>query len=99
MSDLVQNRIQVRGKDYLVRELRGREMASVRKLLASDSEKFRAPAYVSSVACVEPALGNEKACEELPNVILQAILAEAIRLTNNPNSDPNAPEDENAKKA
>lgn len=81
MSDLVQNRIKVRGKDYLVRELKGHEMAAVRRLLATDSERQRIPAYVSSIACVEPVLGNEKACNEMPHIVIETISVEAIRLT------------------
>lgn len=80
MTELVTNRILVRGKEYLVRELNGREMAGVRGLLEKD--KPRISAYVASVACIDPKLGTEKECFELPHRLIDAIATESIRLTN-----------------
>lgn len=57
-------------------------MAGVRALLMKESERTRIPAYVSSIACVEPKLGTEKECAELPHIILEAIATESMRLTN-----------------
>lgn len=89
MTELLTNRIKVRGNEYVVRELKGREMASVRTLLGTDAknERQRIPAYVSSIACVEPALGNETACAELPHIVIESISTEAIRLTNADSDD------------
>ena len=58
-------------------------MAGVRKLLGTETEKNRIPAYVASIACVDPQIGNEKDCEELPHIVLESISTEAIRLTMN----------------
>ena len=80
MNELVTNRILVRGKSYLVRELTGREMAGVRALL--EKEKQRIPAYVASVACMDPKLGTEAECAEMPHRLLDAISTESVRLTN-----------------
>jgi hypothetical protein len=84
MTELLTNRIKVRGKEYVVRELKGFEMASVRTLLGTEAknERHRIPAYVSSIASVDPALGNELACAQLPHLVIESISTEAIRLTN-----------------
>lgn len=82
-DDLVRNRITVRGKEYIVRELRGREMASVRVLLGKESERSRIPAYVASIAS-EPSLGTEKECLEMPHLLIEAIATESLRMTNPP---------------
>jgi hypothetical protein len=78
---MLTNRITVRGQEFEVRELTGKEMQGVRKLLADPLHKSRFEAYIASVACVSPKIADEKAAAEMPQIIIDKIAAEAIRLT------------------
>lgn len=79
MSNLTRNTIQARGVDYEVRELNGKEMAQVRRLMA-DSQTYKMEQYVAQTCCLAPKL-TQKEVDELPTFVVSAISDEAFRLS------------------
>jgi hypothetical protein len=84
------NRITVRGSSFEVRELSGKDMVAVRKLLAKDEWKPRLEGFVSFICCVDPKFSTEDEAHEQPMAVLSAISAEAFRLGTE-DDDPKAP--------
>jgi hypothetical protein len=81
VSELLTSAIEIRNSAYTVREMTGKEMQAVRKMILSDSEKFRVQAYVASICCVSPKFANEQEAANASQAVLKAISDEAFRLT------------------
>lgn len=79
MSNLTRNTIQVRGTDYEVREISGKEMAQVRRL-AMDQQTYKMEQYVAQTCCLAPKLAA-KDVDDLPAFVVSAISDEAFRLS------------------
>jgi hypothetical protein len=86
------NRITVRGESFEVRELSGKDMVAVRKLLSKDEWKPRLEGFVAFLCCVDPKFKTEDDAHELPMAVLSAISEEAFRLgREEPTEAPKAP--------
>lgn len=85
------NRITVRGQSFEVRELSGKDMVAVRKLLAKEEWKPRLEGFVSFLCCVDPKFATEDDAHEQPMAVLTAISSEAFRLGGSEDEDPKAP--------
>lgn len=81
MIDLVTSTIVIRNTTYTVREMTGKEMAAVRKLVVDDAQKFRTQNYVASICCVDPKIASELEASALPQLVIERISDEAFRLT------------------
>lgn len=71
--------ITVRGAKYRVRELSAKETRQWQQVGKESS--IAGSAYIASVACVDPDLGDEAACLELPQLIVDRIAVAVLKLT------------------
>jgi hypothetical protein len=91
VSQLLTSRVTVRGVEYTVQELTGKQMAGLRKLLEKD--KTRMEAWLMTACCVDPKIENEAAAMELPQVVLDKVSAEIMRLSGSTQEDGEAKND------
>lgn len=81
MSNLRTNTITIRGEPYVVQEMSGKVMAGARKLISDDQAKFRMEAWVTWQCCVTPKYASEDAAAAEPQAVIDAVSAEAFRLS------------------
>lgn len=96
MSKLRENTIQIRGQDFLVRELTGAEAAGVGKLLQTGPH--RTDNWITSVACLNPKFKDEEEASLQPSVVCKKVAREALRLSGIDESEQKAaqePEEKN----
>jgi hypothetical protein len=81
MTERETSTLTIRGVDYTVSEMSGKDMRGMRVLLASEKDKPRVEAWLVSACCVAPKFTEAEAFE-LPQFVVAKLSNEILRMTN-----------------